>query len=54
MNSIKLTDDMEIQGYGEYRVTHKSYSLYVVGNTMCILVDNSKDNKELLNKPKSK
>ncbi|MGA3118413.1 MAG: hypothetical protein ABSF90_28800 [Syntrophobacteraceae bacterium] len=54
MSSIKFTDGMEIHTDGEYRVTHKSDGLYVVGNVVCIPVDNSKDAEKLLEKLKFK
>jgi len=54
MNSIKLTDGMEIQAYGEYRITLKSYALYVVRHGMCIPVDDPEDAEELLEALKSK
>jgi hypothetical protein len=54
MSSIKFTDGMKIQTDREYRVTKKSYGLYVIGNGMCIPVDNSKEAEKLLDKLKSK
>ena len=54
MSSIKFNDGVEIQTDGEYRVTLKSDGLYVVGNGLCIPVDNSKEAEELLDKLKSK
>jgi hypothetical protein len=54
MSSIKFTDGMEIKTYGEYMATRKSYSLYIVGNGLCIPVDNSEEAEELLDKLKSK
>ena len=54
MNSIKLTDGMEIQIDGEYMVTSKSDGLYIMGHGMCIPVDDSEDAQELLDKLKSK
>jgi hypothetical protein len=54
MSSIKLTDGMEVQIDGEYRVTRKSDGLYVVGHGMCIPVDDDEEAKELLEQLKSK
>ena len=53
-SSIKFTDGMEIQTDGEYRVTHKSDGLYVVGHGMCIPVDDAEEAEELLENLKSK
>jgi hypothetical protein len=54
MSSITFTDGIKIHTDGEYRVTHKSDGLYVVGNGMCIPVDDSEEAKELLETLKSK
>jgi hypothetical protein len=54
MSIIKFTDGMEIKTDGEYRVTRKSDGLYVVGDGMCISVDDSEEAQELLDKLKSK